>query len=354
MDMHKFDFSKIGFWLDGSGQFSEIILSSRLRLHRNIKNKRFVSWSNNQELAEVTNNLLEVLTISQYLKNCSVFNFEIEEKPVYDLFPERFLVNYKFINSSHPRALIVGENEVLSVIINNHDHLNIQVYQSGLNLDDDYLLLSKIEDELEEHLNFSYSEQFGYLSALPTLAGTGMKASIIAHLPAMLKMGELETIMKTLSKLRCNFTSLFSSGHQIIQGDLFIISNQVTLGITEEEIIDSLAKIGIEIFNYEQSARDKMFRLNKYQIEDDIFRSLGVLQNARSISFDEVISNLSMVRLGCAQGLIKDISSKTLNKLLITLQTQHLKLLNEESLNIDSENYIRAEILRKELKNENN
>ncbi|HDS09907.1 MAG TPA: ATP--guanido phosphotransferase, partial [Firmicutes bacterium] len=156
-------------------------------------------------------------------------------------------------------------------------------------------------------------------------------------------------IMKTLSHLRCNFTGLFSSGPQIIQGDLFIISNQVTLGISEEEIIDSLSKIGMELLNYENNAREKLYSIKKYEVEDEIFRSLGILQNARSISFDEFIRNLSMVRLGCSMDIIK-INCKILNSLLVLLQHQHILNNYPGLVNIDEENQKRAEILRASLK----
>lgn len=347
--MNNIDFSQAGAWLDGSGPFSDIIISSRLRLHRNLKGVKFVSWADNQKLKEITDNLLSITELTDYLSNSSRIKLDELDNSSPNLFPERFIVNHKFLSASHPRGLIIGEKEYLSILINNNDHLNIQVYNSGLNLDDNYLLLSKLEDELEEHLNFAYSEQFGYLSPLPTLAGTGLKASFMVHLPAMLNLGELETIMKTLSKIRCNFTSLFSSGPQIIQGDLFIISNQVTLGVTEEEIIDSLSKIAIELLNYETNAREKLLRINKFECEDEIFRSLGILINARSVSFDELIKHLSMIRLGISLDLIDDITSKTLNKLLIILQPEHLNRLFKEEIEEESENIVRAKLLREEL-----
>ncbi len=350
MENKNFDFSIPSSWLEGTGQFSDIILSSRIRINRNIKNRKFVSWSSNQELQELTDNLFEVVPIINYFKNSYSFKFGSERWHNSDLFPERFICNYKFINSEFPRGIIIGENEDLSVLINNHDHLNIQVYQSGLNLDDLFLLISKIQDEFENNLNFSYSEQFGYLSSLPTLSGTGMKGSIIVHLPAMLRMGDISILMKTLSHLRCNFSSLFSSGPQIIQGDLFMISNQVTLGITEEEIIDSLSKIAMEMLNYENNAREKLFQLKRYEIEDEIFRSFGVLQNARSITFDETISNLSMVRLGRSLNIIKNIDWKTLNSLLVLLQDRHIEMNFKGIFNKDEKNYKRAELLREALK----
>lgn len=348
--MDKYDFSKVAGWLDGHGQFSDIILSSRIRIYRNLEDKKFVPWSNNRELQDMTDNLLEVFSLSGYFKDAYQFKFPPDTgKPDNDLFVERFLVNLKFITSSHPKGLVVGDRELISALINNNDHLNIQVYQSGLNLDDNFLLITKLEEELEKYVNFSFSEQFGYLTAMPTLAGTGMRASFIIHLPAVMRMGEIESIMKILSKIRCNFTSLFGHGPQVVQGDLFIISNQITLGVTEEEIIDTLSRIAMEILNYERTAREKLFRLKKNEVEDDIFRSYGILQNARAITFNEVISYLSMLRLGRSMELITDIDIKTINRLMVILQPQHLIKLFSKKYDTSDQDVIRAKVLREEL-----
>ncbi|HDS09318.1 MAG TPA: hypothetical protein ENN73_03735, partial [Firmicutes bacterium] len=154
----KFNFSMVSDWLGGGGQFSEIILSSRIRINRNLKNRKFVSWSSNQELQELAENLLEVISIINYFKNSYQVQLGINKEPAHDLFPERFICNYKYINEEIPRGIVIGENEDLSILINNYDHLNIQAYQSGLNLDDLFLLISKVQDEFEANLNFSYSQ----------------------------------------------------------------------------------------------------------------------------------------------------------------------------------------------------
>jgi len=246
------------------------------------------------------------------------------------------------------KGLCIGEREVLSIMINEEDHLRIQVMKSGFDLRDAWYLINDIETELGNLLNFAYSMDFGYLTACPTNTGTGMRASVMLHLPSLVMTKQIGKVLQAITKLSLTARGLYGEGTEA-SGNFFQISNQVSLGQSEEDIIDNIERIIKQIIGHEQSARDALLSNNRNALEDRIWRAYGTLKNAHIINSDETIDLLSLVRLGVDLGLIKEVDRALVNELFIIIQPAHLQKLEKKKLNPNERDVKRAQIVREKI-----
>ena len=229
------------------------------------------------------------------------------------------------------KGLCVGQDEVISIMINEEDHLRMQVMKSGFNLKEAWQIINDIDTELGNTLDFAYSMDFGYLTACPTNTGTGMRASVMLHLPSLVMTKQIGKVLQAITKLSLTARGLYGEGTEA-SGNFFQISNQVSLGHKEEDIIDNIERIIKQIVDHEQSARETLLSQNKEALEDRIWRAYGTLKSAHIITSTETIDLLSLVRLGVDLGVIKQTDRTLINELFVITQPAHLQKLEKKKL----------------------
>jgi len=246
------------------------------------------------------------------------------------------------------KAVAIDSEEIVSVMINEEDHIRMQVMQSGFNLFEAWDIISRIDDALEKELRFAFSPEWGYLTACPTNTGTGMRGSVMLHLPALVMTRQIDRVLAAIAKLSFTTRGLYGEGTQAT-GNFFQVSNQVALGLSESEIVENINSLIKQIVDQENQAREITLSKNRALLEDRISRSLGILKSAHIISSQETTELLSMVRLGSDLGLIKDLSRRAVNELFILIQPAHLQKIEKKKLTSAERDVKRAELIRNRL-----
>ncbi|MCF6159255.1 MAG: protein arginine kinase [wastewater metagenome] len=337
-----------GEWLRGTGPESDIVISSRIRLARNVARYPFLSRANAKQKKEIEGLIRERIRESEITQDLFYINLA-DVSPVDRLFlVERHLISKEHAGGEGIRGVAFGKSETTSLMVNEEDHLRIQVIRSGFELRETWKTIDEIDNKLEKKINYAYSSRFGYLTSCPTNVGTGMRASVMLHLPALGMTHHIEKVFNAVVKLGLVVRGLYGEGTQVA-GDLYQISNQFTLGKSESEIIEIIEGVIPRITSYERMARKALISENREQLEDRVWRSYGMLKVARTISSDEIMHLLSQVRMGVNLGIITDIEMKTLNELFILTLPGHLQKLEGRELTSAQRNIIRATYVRKRL-----
>jgi protein arginine kinase len=261
---------------------------------------------------------------------------------------ERHLISRELANGSGDRGVLFNRSEMLAVMVNEEDHLRIQAIRAGFQLHDAYQDLQWVDDRLDRELEFAFSSEFGFLTACPTNVGTGMRASVMFHLPALVFTKQIDKVFSSVTKINLAVRGFYGEGTQA-SGDFYQISNQITLGKSEEEILDLLDRVVPKIVSYERAVRDHLLEKDRLRLEDKICRAFGVLRSARSISSEETMEHLSSVRLGVNLGLLHDVGMPTVNELFILTQPAHLQRLEKRDLTPEERDAARADFIRKHL-----
>jgi protein arginine kinase len=333
-------------WLNGDGPYSEIVLSSRVRLARNLTAYRFCTKASEGELREI----LELVT--EYTKPLlrGSLLVELGSTPPLDqeFLAERHLISIELAKNGTTGGCIIGNHEKFSIMINEEDHLRFQSFTSGLALKDAYKRASRIESRLGSKVEYAYSPEFGWLTACPTNVGTGLRASCLLHLPCLVLTGEIKNTLDNLGKLGFSVRGFYGEGTDV-EGNFFQLSNQITLGKTEEGIIDELSSVVLQVVDRERNARGVIVKDAAPQIEDKLWRAYGILKYARSLSTEEFVNLSSAIRLGIGLGIIRGIDIGTLNRLLISIQPAHLQKLTGKRMAPEERDIKRAEFVRKNL-----
>ncbi len=335
-------------WLTGEGNNSEIVLSSRVRLARNISNIPFPSIAKALDRGKVVSFTQKAIQKSSML-NSGKFYTSSEFLPLDKAFLiERHLVSPEFVREGDSKALYIGDGEAISLMINEEDHIRIQSLKSGLEIKGAFELADKVDTELSSTLEFDFDPDFGYLTSCPTNVGTGMRASVLIHLPGLVLTKEIENVISQVTKLGLTARGFYGEGSEVL-GNLIQISNQTTLGKSEEDLIESLEKVTQQIIEYENNSRKTLYREAKEQIEDKIWRAFGILQNARVITSNEVTNLLSAIRLGLGMGTLTEISLGTINQILLISFPAHLQKYFNKEMEPNERDILRAEFIRKKL-----
>jgi len=337
-----------GEWLRGTGPESDIVISSRVRLARNLAKYPFKLRADDELRAEVQELLRKTLTGLALPKTLSYLDIHALDTLDRQLLVERQLISRELAESDGPRGVGISEEENISIMINEEDHLRMQVLHSGFALDDCWAEISAIDDALEESVTYAFSERLGYLTACPTNVGTGIRVSVMVHLPALVLTKEIQKVFGALQKISLAVRGLHGEGSQAM-GDFYQISNQVTLGKSEQQLIDNLNDVVPNIIQYERRVREALVKENRQQLHDQIARAYGILRNAQTISSEETMHLLSSVRLGIDLGLIDDLQIATVNELFIHTQPAHLQKLQNGHLESGERNVARARFLRQRL-----
>ena len=340
--------SKPGQWLYGEGPENDIVISSRIRLARNITGFPFLVRSNEQDRTQVNETIRKIMADVFPEKDADFVDL-VKIPPIDRLFfLERQLISREIAETEGPRAVIIDRDERFSVMVNEEDHLRIQSVTSGLDLHKVWERINELDDRLESCVNFAFHEKWGYLTACPTNVGTGMRVSVMLHLPALVMSKEIEKVFRSLSKVNLAVRGMYGEGSQAL-GDFFQISNQITLGKTEEELIQKVSDIIPQIISYERQARDFLREEKLDMVLDRSNRAVGVLSTARTISSEEAMDHLSNIRLGVNMELLDAPSIQTVNDLLLHIQPAHLQKLVGAPLNANDRDLARAQYLRKRL-----
>lgn len=337
-----------GEWLKGTGPNSNIIMSTRIRLARNLARIPFPGKGTKKSSMDIVTAVQEAIEKIDLFKDSALFRMSELDSIDRQFLVESHLMSHE--HAAHPegKALVVSKEEVLSIMINEEDHLRIQVLQSGFNLQETWRIINMVDDRLSEFLQFAFVLDWGYLTACPTNTGTGMRGSVMLHLPALVMTKQINKVLAAISKLSFTSRGFYGEGTHAV-GNFFQISNQVSLGHSEEEIIQNINGLIRQVIEQEEQARQAMLLQNRPMLEDKVCRSHGTLRAAHIISSQETVELLSMVRLGIDVGLIKDVNRQTINELFIMIQPAHLQKLDGKKLSTPDRDEKRAALIRNKL-----
>lgn len=338
-------------WILDPAESADIVVSSRVRLARNINNNVFTDKMNTEQARNLVKMVEDAFYLSSFTKDKykTIYLWE-NDKIDNRAYFEKHIISSKLLQNAEKSAFIVSEDETSSIMINEEDHLRIQAISSGFNLDDTYETVNNIDNLIEEKLQYTFDENLGYLTACPTNVGTGMRASAMVHLPALTMNNEIIGVLNALTQVGMTLRGLYGEGSKA-DGNLYQISNQVTLGISEKDIITNLEAVLNQIVNQENMSRKYLLQNYKNEVEDKIFRSIGILKNAVLMSSKECLGLLSNVRMGVEMGIVKDLDKKILNSLLVDIQPANLQKIFEKKMNEKERDLYRAKLTRKRLEN---
>jgi len=344
---------KLGEWLRGTGAEGDVVVSTRIRLARNLADHHFTNRSNHHQKAEVEAKLRDCVTsldLPYPLKYVDIAHLETLDR---QFLVERQLISRELASVlDGPRGAAFDERESVSLMINEEDQLRLQVMRSGLSLDAAWEEIDRIDDMIEAKLNYAFHEQFGYLTACPTNVGTGMRASVMLHLPALGMTKQIEKAFKALQKINLVVRGLYGEGSRA-SGDFYQISNQVTLGKSEAAALTDIREVIHEIMRYERLARTALVRESRQSMQDRVARAIGMLQSATMMTSEETMDLLSSVRLGLHLKLRDEVPLELVNELFLHSQPAHLQKLMGETLDGEARNTARAEYLRSRLRDIN-
>jgi protein arginine kinase len=342
-------------WLEASGPLAHVVLSTRIRLARNLERSVFAGRASSDERRRVLEAVDAAWTRCASARGGVRILLDELDGGERQVLHERHLVSKELMASADGRpgrsASAVFLAGALGAMVNEEDHLRLQTLQSGFALQPAYAALDRLDDELGAVLPFAFHREFGYLTACPTNAGTGLRASVLIHLPGLVLTKEISKVLQGLAQVGLTFRGLYGEGSEVV-GNFFQLSNQTTLGKSEEELLDHLGKIVRQVVEYEEQARQVLLRDAPTIIEDKVWRAYGLLRHARSLSFEESMNLLSGVRLGVGLKLIPGLSVYTLNKLLIFTQPAHLAALEARLANDSELRATRAAYVRRILDEE--
>jgi protein arginine kinase len=342
-------------WLEASGQASHLVISTRLRLARNLRHHRFATRSDPAERAVILAEVERAAARTAGLGHAARFRLDQLDAGDRQLLHERHLVSRELAAAEpgarvRPGGALLVQDEA-SVMVNEEDHLRLQTLRSGFALESAWDQVAALDRELGTFLPYAFHPEFGYLTSCPTNVGTGLRASVLVHLPGLVLTKEINKILQGLTQVGLTFRGLYGEGSEVV-GNLFQLSNQTTLGKSERELLDQLGKLVRRVMEHEERARQVLLRDATSILEDKVWRAYGLLRYARTLSFEETMNLLSGVRLGVGLRLIPDVGMYTLNQLLIFTQPAHLAALQGRALSDDEVPVHRAAYVRRVLEEE--
>ncbi len=340
--------NKTSEWIQGHGPEAEIVLTSRVRLARNLKEYPFPQQASIKQREDVLGRIEKAVGDVPFLVGSLFLRVDSMDEMDKQFLVERHLISREHAQGTQPKAVVISDLEVISIMANEEDHLRMQVVKSGFQLRDTHMLMDKLDSDLEKKLDFAFHPVFGYLTACPTNAGTGLRASVLLHLPALVLSRQINQVLQAIIKLGLAVRGLYGEGTEA-SGNLFQISNQITLGKKEADILDNLEKVIRQIIGHEHNARKMLLKNNLFQLQDRIGRAYGVLKNAYVLSSKEAIELLSTMRMGVDLGLFKGIDRQCINELILMTQPAHLQTVVSKPLETAQRDIVRAELIRKKL-----
>ena len=353
MSLDRFLNQAVSSWMSEEGPDSDIVLSSRIRLARNIDQFQFSFLNSSEEALKVIETVKSRIKKGSFANTGNMDLLMMDElQPLQKrILVEKHLISPHLAENANHGACLLSENEEISIMINEEDHIRIQCLYPGLQLLEALNTAFQIDDWLEEEINYAFDEKVGYLTSCPTNVGTGLRASVMLHLPGLVMTQQLNRIIPAINQLGLVVRGIYGEGSEAL-GNIFQISNQITLGKSERDIVEDLKSVVGQIVSQERSVRDTLVKTSNIQLEDRVYRSFGVLTNSRIIETKEAAKCLSDVRLGIDIGYIKDIPRNILNELMILTQPGFLQQYAGGPLRPNERDIRRASLIRERLKME--
>jgi protein arginine kinase len=338
-----------GEWLRGVGRNSDIVISSRIRLARNIAGYPFVSRLDAEQQMELSEVLRDQIVQDPVVPNLDYFELGEAGDLMRRLLVERHLISREHEEATGQRGVAIQNTEAVSIMVNEEDHLRIQVLASGMELDHIWSVINAIDSAIGERVSYAYSDRLGFLTACPTNVGTGMRASVMLHLPALEMTKQMEKVFHAVTKINLAVRGLYGEGTQA-SGNFYQVSNQITLGKSEETILHEIQAIIPQVVENETKARQALMEKNRIALEDRVWRAYGMLRNARIISSGETLALLSHLRLGVNLGIVPDLPISEVNQLFVKTLPAHLQVLEGRELDAEARDMARATFLRRNLR----
>jgi protein arginine kinase len=340
----------MGNWINSKGPESDIVLSRRIRLARNIKGYRFPNIAGAEEAKKIITECSRSILNSNTVLEKDFRLIELAQLTAVERLSmvEEHLVSPGLVENYEKAAVLINEDSTVSIMINEEDHIRLQVIYPGLQLREAYEYADKIDDVMEENIDYAYNQKMGYLTACPTNMGTGIRASVMMHLPALSMTGNINSVLNAVTQVGLTIRGIYGEGSNV-QGNIYQISNQVTLGLSEDEIISNLLAVTRQIIDKEKQARERLKESHMTQLEDNAWRSLGILKNARIMSGSECLNLISNVRLGVELGILKGVDTLILNELMINTQPATLVKREGKELSTELRDIKRAQYVREKL-----
>lgn len=332
----------------GTGPESDIVISSRIRLARNLADFPFVRRASPEDRQAIERTVRARMEKIESWENVRYVNVAALSEVDRQLLVERQLISRELADAEGARAVAVDPEEQFSVMINEEDHLRLQVMHSGLNLTQAWEQMDQLDDLLESTISYAFHPKYGYLTACPTNVGTGLRVSVMLHLPALVITRQIEKVFRSLQKISVTVRGLYGEGSQFM-GDFYQVSNQITLGRSELDLVEQVSEVVPVLIDYERRARQFLVEQSQQDLHDDVSRALGILRTAKKISSEETMYYLSKVRMGVNLGLIQDLPVTTINKLFMQTQPAHLQKLRGRLLGTVDRNIERASYLQRHL-----
>ncbi|OEF97970.1 protein arginine kinase [Desulfuribacillus alkaliarsenatis] len=350
--MEKYIDKGLSDWMQQDGPESDVVLSSRVRLARNIKGLPFAPLMTDKATKQLIDQARNAMN-QQYLQELGSFELlKLKDISPLDrkILVEKHLISPKLDSEYMQTAVVLKDDEAANVMLNEEDHMRIQCIFPGFQLRTSYDLANQIDDSLEATIDYAFDEKLGYLTSCLTNVGTGLRASVMVHIPALVITGQVKRLLSAIQRVGLAVRGYYGEGSEAV-GNLFQISNQITLGYSEDEILENLEDVIKQVIEHERDARKHVLAHMKINIEDKIYRSLGILLYARAISGQEAMERISDVRLGIDLGMLKGISANILKELMVITGPGYLQKLANRELSSDEWDSKRAKIIRERLAN---
>ncbi|MFH2201480.1 MAG: protein arginine kinase [Elusimicrobiota bacterium] len=337
-------------WARPTGPHNDVVLSSRIRLARNLEGRRFPPTADADSARAVLDSVFAAAAAHPPLAKAARIELDTVEPIDRFFLVERHLISNRLASSPQRRGVVVGDQEILSIMVNEEDHMRLQGIDSGLCLPELHQTVDALDDDLSARLKIAYDKKWGYLTSCPTNAGTGLRASCLVHLPGLGMTGQINPLLASLKKIGITARGLYGEGTQVM-GDFYQLSNNVTLGPSEKGIIGGITKMVKSLIRKETEARASLSSGGrKLRLEDLVYRSLGILTQARSISFEETLRHLSFLRMGLSLGWKMPADMRVVNELFVLVQPIHIQVLAGKALDPTDQDFLRATLLRRRIK----
>ncbi len=327
----------------------KIVISSRIRLARNLRDYAFPGWGGAEECDRIWRDLSPRLCDDvPSLKPALCIGMDELDELDRQILTERHLISREQAEKGKGSGLILKKDETVSIMVNEEDHLRLQMLVPGLELKDVWKRIDALDSEIEQIVPYAFSPRLGYLTSCPTNVGTGMRASVMLHLPGLVLMNEINPIIKGMGKIGLAVRGLWGEGTES-SGNMFQISNQMTLGEKEIDLVENIEQIAQEIIEHEKNARTRLMESRERFLRDHVGRAVGILSNAHLLSSNEALDLLSGLRLGVDLGIVKDVGRAVIDDLMVVAQPAHLQKFEGKVLKPKERDWYRAERIRKGL-----
>ena len=338
-------------WLEGSGQEPNIVVSSRIRLARNIVGVPFPHWADELELENVYNQVEGAINKIDFSKPLELIPIKTLSAIDRQILVERHLVSSEHTECDGFPAVAISQDEQVSVMVNEEDHLRLQVISSGLQLDKTWELMNNLDNEMSSCVEYAFNSQYGFLTSCPTNVGTGLRASVMMHLPGLVMLKQIDQVLRAVTKLGLTVRGWYGEGSEI-SGNLFQVSNQVTLGKKETDVILNLEQVIKQILEHEKNARHNLMMKSSVELHDKIGRAFGILKYSNLINSTESLEHLSTLRTGIEQGILKSVNVRIINELFLLTQPAHIQKIAGKKLPDKERDIKRAALIREMMREE--